>query len=220
MLDRDGYLIVGKIFSSRRMEEVAVHLDNLSLTGAGTRNLLRFSWCQELAQELREHPHPAMLLPADSVAIQAILFEKSVQRNWLVPFHQDIHIPVGQRVDHPQLSGWSEKEGAWHVRPPVAFLEQLLGVRVHADDCSMDHGPLRVVPGSHQRGRLSDEDISMFRQRNGERSCLANKGDIVVMRPLLLHASSKAAQPNGRRVIHFLFGPKKLPFGLTYPSTV
>jgi len=34
------------------------------------------------------------------------------------------------------------------------------------------------------------------------------------MRPLLLHASSKAHTPRHRRVLHFVFGPPALPLGL------
>jgi hypothetical protein len=40
------------------------------------------------------------------------------------------------------------------------------------------------------------------------------------MKPLLLHASSKATVPNRRRVLHFLFGPKALPLGLSWAYAV
>jgi hypothetical protein len=36
------------------------------------------------------------------------------------------------------------------------------------------------------------------------------------MRPLLLHASSKATSPVPRRVLHFVFGPPTLPLGLEW----
>jgi hypothetical protein len=38
----------------------------------------------------------------------------------------------------------------------------------------------------------------------------------MAMRPLLLHASSKATGSSRRRVLHFLFGPPALPFGLEW----
>jgi hypothetical protein len=40
------------------------------------------------------------------------------------------------------------------------------------------------------------------------------------MRPLLLHASSKAINPNRRRVLHFLFGSASLPLGLEWDKVV
>jgi hypothetical protein len=39
------------------------------------------------------------------------------------------------------------------------------------------------------------------------------------MRPLLLHASSRARLPVRRRILHFLFGPARLPHGLVWNLT-
>lgn len=36
------------------------------------------------------------------------------------------------------------------------------------------------------------------------------------MRPLLLHASSKATGRSRRRVLHFVYGPAQLPSGLRW----
>jgi hypothetical protein len=38
----------------------------------------------------------------------------------------------------------------------------------------------------------------------------------MLMRPLLLHASSRASGASRRRVLHFVFGPRELPFGLAW----
>jgi hypothetical protein len=40
------------------------------------------------------------------------------------------------------------------------------------------------------------------------------------MRPLILHASSKATGAGERRVLHFLFGPPTLPHGLKWRLAV
>ena len=40
------------------------------------------------------------------------------------------------------------------------------------------------------------------------------RGGALVMRPLLLHAFSKAVIPCLRRVLHFVFGSPSLPLGL------
>ena len=45
-------------------------------------------------------------------------------------------------------------------------------------------------------------------------------GDALLMRPLLLHASTRINGGGNRRVLHFLFGPPNLPFGLQWHTTV
>jgi hypothetical protein len=43
-----------------------------------------------------------------------------------------------------------------------------------------------------------------------ETVCCMQAGDALIMRPLLLHASSPAAKPQHRRVIHLEFAPEGL----------
>jgi ectoine hydroxylase-related dioxygenase (phytanoyl-CoA dioxygenase family) len=102
------------------------------------------------------------------------------------------------------------------VQPPVSVLEQLVAVRVHIDDCPAESGALRVVPKSHVEGRLNKEQAQALRSQNGETVVPVGRGGVLVMRPLLLHASSKAASPDPRRVLHFVFGRPKLPLGLEW----
>jgi ectoine hydroxylase-related dioxygenase (phytanoyl-CoA dioxygenase family) len=156
------------------------------------------------------------LLPPDPVAVQCTFFDKSPARNWLVAAHQDLSIPVSRRIDSPAYTGWSRKEGVLYVQPPPAVLERLAAVRVHLDASTPDNGPLRVVPGSHRLGRLSAEEIEIARQRDGEITCLVERGGALVMHPLLIHASSKVSAPAPRRVLHFVYGPARLPDGLDW----
>jgi ectoine hydroxylase-related dioxygenase (phytanoyl-CoA dioxygenase family) len=95
-------------------------------------------------------------------------------------------------------------------------LRQLLAARVHLDDCGVDDGPLRVVPGSHLRGTLTPNEAIALRQAGTEVVCAAPRGSTLVMRPLLLHASSKSTGSSRRRVLHYLFGPPRLPLGLKW----
>jgi hypothetical protein len=43
---------------------------------------------------------------------------------------------------------------------------------------------------------------------------------VVAMKPLLLHASSKSTSSRPRRVLHYLYGPRELPFGLGWCRAV
>jgi ectoine hydroxylase-related dioxygenase (phytanoyl-CoA dioxygenase family) len=102
------------------------------------------------------------------------------------------------------------------VQPPITVLERLVAVRVHIDDCPAENGALRVVPHSHMEGRLDPRQVEALRQRHGETVIPVAQGGVLVMRPLLLHASSKATSLNPRRVLHFVFGPPVLPLGLEW----
>ena len=44
--------------------------------------------------------------------------------------------------------------------------------------------------------------------------------DGVAVIPLVLHASSKATGAGLRRVLHFVFGPASLPYGLQWALSV
>jgi len=123
---------------------------------------------------------------------------------------------VKERVDHPACGAWSEKEGGLYTQPPAAVIETLLVVRIHVDDCPAESGALRVVPGSHAGGRLSTTEAEKMRRLRGERTVPASRGDALMMRPMILHASSKATQPVTRRVLHLVYGPRLLPMGLSW----
>lgn len=182
----------------------------------GTRCLLTHPWCAQLAQRLRAHPTLLALLPKQATAVQCTYFEKTTERNWLVPLHQDLSIPVAARVDSPALHGWTEKEGELFVHPPPEVLAELVAVRLHLDPCEAEDGALRVVPGSHRQGVLPPERARALRDGMGEVVCRAAVGAALVMRPLLLHASSKSTGNSRRRVLHFVFGPASLPLGLRW----
>ena len=187
---------------------------------AGSRNLLEQSWCAGLVFPIRSYLQSVGLLPVDAVAVQCTLFRKTPDCNWKVPYHQDLSIPVAARVEHSSLSGWSMKEDGHYVQPPTDMLDALLAVRLHLDPSGRDEGALRVVPGSHRLGRLSPDSIAAADKRNSEVVCTADTGDLLLMRPLLLHASSKAERPNGRRVLHFLFAPRQPGCGLRWRIAV
>src|SRR5581483_5304455 len=50
-------------------------------------------------------------------------------------------------------------------------------------------------------------------------SSAGTRGGAMLMRPLLLHASSKVTVDSTRRVLHFVFGPEHLPVGLRWPPS-
>jgi hypothetical protein len=67
------------------------------------------------------------------------------------------------------------------------------------------------VRGSHTMGRLDREEIEGVVATQNFNVCLAKRGDVLAIRPLILHRSQKARQPLRRRVLHLEYSPNNLP---------
>jgi ectoine hydroxylase-related dioxygenase (phytanoyl-CoA dioxygenase family) len=133
-----------------------------------------------------------------------------------VPWHQDLTICVADRIEVPGYGPWTIKAGTWNVQPPISILENMLSLRIHLDDCDDSNGALRVLPRTHTLGRLGVERIAEQQRSVEAVSCSAHSGDVVLMRPLLLHASSPASQATHRRVIHIDYSCCRLAGGLQW----
>jgi len=212
---KDGYFVIPGVIDAVLNRRLGAFVGGIT-GGAGSRRLLDEAWCTHLAGALRGDARIRSLLPRNAVAVQCTLFDKSPTKNWLVALHQDLSIPVRDRVESPECSGWSEKEGQLYVQPSLSVLERLVAVRVHIDDCPAESGALRVVPNSHSEGRLDKEQAEALRFQHGETVVPVARGGALVMRPLILHASSKATSLVPRRVLHYVFGPPTLPSGLEW----
>ena len=134
-----------------------------------------------------------------------------------MPWHQDLSIAVKERKDVLGFGAWSTKAGIVHVQPSASVLERLLTIRIHLDDCDESNAPVRVIPGSHLQGRMSTEQIHQISTAPAL-SCIVAAGRVLLMRPLLLHATSASQSPLHRRVIHIEFASCPLPGGLEWFS--
>lgn len=228
-LNENGYAIVPDVISSDTVAQLIAALEQTSeghdakQRGGvpGVRNLLaRVPAVRVLAQSHAMRALVAPTLGPAAFAVRGILFDKTPGANWNVVWHQDLSIAVRERRDVPGFGPWSEKAGVTHVQPPVGILERMLAVRLHLDDCDARNGPLRVLPGSHTVGRLNAGDIARRREQTPEVVCPVPAGGALLMRPLLLHASSDALDPRHRRVIHLEFAAEDLPDGLEWHDRV
>lgn len=236
-LDQYGALQVSAVLSvaecAKIQSSIRLTTSNEKNRSAGQRNLLQQSWCQTLATHLLTHPQLQPLLPADAIAIQCNYFEKTTDNNWALAMHQDTMIPVAARVSHPALRGWSIKQGQHFVQAPGVVLAQMVALRLHLDGCNATNGALRIVAGSHRRGILSAAEIARDNDVKNTITCTAHVGDVWAMRPLALHASSRVVVDGGganslsltatsqstkRWVLHLVFAPTDLPYGLSWPK--
>ena len=216
--DQAGFLVLGKQFASEQLE---IFIQDLALihadAGAGLRDLLNLApsvRTQARSVEMRRVLETVGI--GSARVVRGVYFDKQRDTNWKVAWHQDLTIAVKQRSELPGFNAWTMKAGIQHVQPPTSILEKIVAVRIHLDDADESNGCLRVVPGSHRHGRLNPEQIVGFRSDVGETACVVKKGDVLVMRPLLLHASSIAVEPSHRRVIHLEYSSCDLPAGLEW----
>jgi ectoine hydroxylase-related dioxygenase (phytanoyl-CoA dioxygenase family) len=185
---------------------------DLNFKTHGIRDLLnvvpiaRAVACSESIQALIEQ-----ILGDRGRVVRGTFFDKTPEANWKVAWHQDLTIAVRDRAEIDGYTAWSIKAGIVHVQPPISILEKMLAVRIHLDDADESNGALKVLPGSHLLGRLSTTAIQEYKSKVASITCSAKKGDVLLMHPLLLHASSLAVNPNHRRVIHFEYSSAKLP---------
>ncbi|RYD23017.1 MAG: phytanoyl-CoA dioxygenase [Verrucomicrobiaceae bacterium] len=201
--DEEGFTILTSRVPEQRLEELRGGL--FAETSAGERCLLDHPAVRDTACLLKEQLVKSGHLSAGAVAIQAIAFDKTAATNWKVAWHQDLMFPFAQRVSSPGFELPCIKQEVHYARPPADVLAGLLAVRLHLDDCDATNGPLRISPGTHRSGIHPTATVSALVEQNGERVCLAKTGEVLLMRPLSLHASSQATAPKHRRVLHLVF---------------
>jgi ectoine hydroxylase-related dioxygenase (phytanoyl-CoA dioxygenase family) len=143
----------------------------------------------------------------DYFLTKSIYFNKPPQSNWFVAYHQDLSISVNKKINTDGYEKWTQKDGVWGVIPPRKVLENTFTVRIHIDDTDHTNGALRVIPSSHQNGILTSDQLDT----HSEIICPVNAGGVMLMKPLLFHASSRSTSNRPRRVIHLEFSNQELP---------
>jgi ectoine hydroxylase-related dioxygenase (phytanoyl-CoA dioxygenase family) len=223
--EESGFLVVPGVLSAGQCDALAAELTEAfqQQQGAsframgGLRDVLRSS---PLASQVAHSPRlislVSGLLGLEAFPVRGILFDKNPAANWSVPWHQDLAIAVAERIETPGFGPWSVKHGIFHVQPPQQILASMTTVRLHLDECTADNGALRIIPGSHRHGELDAEKISAWTNRQEPVICGMSKGGALLMRPLLLHASSRARTPVHRRVLHLEYASGELPNDLKW----
>jgi ectoine hydroxylase-related dioxygenase (phytanoyl-CoA dioxygenase family) len=143
---------------------------------------------------------------------KSIYFDKSELSNWFVAWHQDLTIVVDKKVDVEGYGPWTVKQNQFGVQPPLPILQYNFTIRIHLDNTNEANGALKVIPGSHNKGVYRPETIKWNEET--ETTCNVNAGGLMIMRPLLLHASNRTTNNQKRRVVHIEFSRADLDGGL------
>lgn len=227
-VEREGFSVEPGVFGKPETEHLIDSLltisDEKGVRSHGgvyaIRNLIHLSpVIRELAWSVKVRSIAEDVLEDSAFPVRATLFDKTADANWLVPWHQDVTICVDAKIEVPGYGPWTKKAGVWHVQPPTSVLERILSVRIHLDDCSESNGALRVIPGTHQFGRLTAVQIGERQRMSDSITCVVDRGGVVLMRPLLLHASSAGSAASHRRVIHIDYASCQLHGGLRWAIT-
>ncbi len=208
-----GFVIIRSVLTNAEVESLKRALTPLANPArAGVRGLLqRCPKITSLARDERITHALVSLLGGVPFAVRGLLFDKSASANWRVGWHQDLAIALRQRADVFGFGPWSVKDGIVHAHAPAGLLERMLTVRVHLDDADEKNGALQVIPGSHLAGKMSPSEVDLTAMSGRPVTCVAHSGDVLVMRPLLLHASLAATTPVHRRVVHIEYAMDELP---------
>lgn len=221
---RDGFAMISAFVGESTLKSLNADIESAGLTSSrsgGVRNLAsRAPLVAEFATSTPIRTVLRAILGDEARLRRSILFDKTPGANWNLGWHQDLTIAVEQRANIPGYGPWTEKADVTSVQPPVSILEQMITLRLHLDPCTSDNAPLRVLGGSHVLGRLGATDIAREVTQRTPHVCTGEAGSLLVMRPLLLHASSPATDASHRRVVHLDFAACELASGLEWSPIV
>lgn len=211
---QDGWTLLPGVLGEGECIRIAAEIEELfsassedaieSVRGrvVGGRNLLS---CWDGWRCLMAQPEVAHVveshLGSHAGVVRALFFDKPPGESWALSLHRDRTIAVANHYEPADpFSKPTRKAGVPHVQATDKLLSQMLTLRFHLDAMRDENGPLTVVPGSH----LQTEGTSRASDSRPVQTIHCDRGDLFVMRPLLLHGSKSchAMTTMHRRVVH------------------
>lgn len=234
MLEHKGYSVLNNIYTKREVNKMTSVLNNyFKEQGKRMKNTHAVRKLLQEVPVLTRHLLNKNLktiiekVDPDAFLTKAIYFNKEETNNWFVTNHQDVAINVEKEEMSKKEQkaiwkkktkgyyGWTEKDDVVSVCPPEEIGLNRFSIRIHLDDTDEKNGALKVIPGSHKKVH-EDEDILTITENSIPHICVVDSGGVQLMKPLLLHSSSKNKSKKKRRVIHLEFASKKLIKGIDW----
>jgi ectoine hydroxylase-related dioxygenase (phytanoyl-CoA dioxygenase family) len=220
-LNKRGYATLHNIFNRKELNTIKNKLhqyfkkSELGNNVHAVRNILQHIPDLKPLLMNKRLVHILKKLNSNLFLTKAIFFDKTPEANWYVTWHQDIVIQVAEKIETEGFSGWTRKHDAQGVCPPDDVLRDTVTIRIHLDDATAANGALNVIPGSHNK-KLGNDEIHLITESCAPTLCEVRAGGIHIMKPLLLHASSKTTNQKPRKVLHLEFNSLELPNGLAW----
>jgi phytanoyl-CoA dioxygenase PhyH len=208
IIEERGFAIEHHVIGLVEIEKLLEGVDdaNLPRSRAGIRHAMKHAGIAQLAWDSRLLGMARAVLGDETIPFRATLFDKSHVSNWLVVWHQDTALPLRVKRETEGWGPWSVKDGITYAHAPAHALSRVLALRLHLDDSKIENGPLRVLPGTHTLGVLTDDQLHDLSERVASVDCMVEQGGVLAIRPLLVHASSKSRSELPRRVLHIEYG--------------
>lgn len=217
-MEENGYAILGILYLEDEMHQILSCIENADSNESSstkTKDLYAirqlFKIIPDLATIVFSEKLKEVLFTyfrTNYFLTKAIYFDKPNQSNWFVAYHQDLSISVDKKIELEDYRNWTFKKGQYGVQPPLEILQNTVTVRIHLDKTDKHNGALRMIPKSHLHGiiRTDSKDWNL----ENETICEVEKGGVMLMKPLILHASHKTTNGERRRVLHLEFNTREL----------
>ena len=221
-INSEGFVIINDIYSENEIEKIIHEIEKVTENETENSTYRKSEDLFAIRQFHKEIPKSLKLIFNQNLKeiirqnfgenffiTKSIYFDKPEKSNWFVAYHQDLTISVDKKVEIENFENWTTKQNQFAVQPPKEILEQNFTIRIHIDKTTKENGALKVLNKSHRKGIERTENIKIENER--ETICEVEKGGIMIMKPLLFHASNKTTNNERRRVIHIEFSNQKLP---------
>lgn len=221
-IDDQGFTIIENVYNENEIAKLISVIESLTENNSGKSTFRKSEDLFAIRQFHKEVPESIkhifnqnlteiikLNFGNDYFITKSIYFDKPEKSNWFVSYHQDLTISVDKKIEHENFENWTNKQNQFAVQPPLEILENIFTIRIHLDKTTKENGALKVLNESHKKGVFRTEKINI--ENEIESICEVEKGGIMIMKPLLFHASNKTTNNERRRVIHIEFSNKKLP---------
>jgi len=226
-INAEGFTIINNVYSENEIEKLISLIENVTENDSDSATFRKSQDLFAIRQFHKEIPETLDFIFNQKLKdiiesnfgegyfiTKSIYFDKPEKSNWFVSYHQDLTISVDKKIEAENFENWTVKQNQFAVQPPTEVLENNFTIRIHIDNTTKENGALKVINNSHSKGVLRIENLDF--ENETETICEVEKGGIMIMKPLLFHASNKTTNNERRRVIHIEFSKQQLPSGLEW----
>jgi len=210
-INNEGFAIIDSVYSKNEIEKLITLIESSTVNKKANTTFRRSEDLFAIRQFHKEIPETLDYIFSQKLKniinsifgegyfiTKSIYFDKPEKSNWFVAYHQDLTISVDKKIETENFENWTTKQNQFAVQPPVAILENNFTIRIHLDKTTKDNGGLKVLNKSHTKGIFRVENLTI----ENETICEVNEGGIMIMKPLLFHASKNNKQQTKKGYSH------------------